>query len=320
MWGGATVQPPDAAPDGARTVQNDGSAYVPASTAGSRSPAPLVPRSGAESAWTGSRLVITGGYHEGDDDDRTDGAAFDPVSGAWSPIAARPTPGSVRGRQRLRGALDGKVRAVPTSPGWPTTPPPTAGRPSPPPRSPKARPPANRPSGPAPPAQSGASPGRTLGRRDAPPTGTAAAVYAGAMYDPAANRWQTFVAGPLSGRVRHTAVWTGQEMLVWGGSNGDAGLADGAAYRPSRAQPRAPRRPSVVRRPSLRPRPRGSWPNWLMNRWQGPAMSTATASDGAGDGGGVPGDVQSERHAPGAGRRGRRTGPGRARAVTPARS
>ena len=52
------------------------------------------------------------------------------------------------------------------------------------------------------------------------------------MYDPAANRWQTFAAGPLSSRVLHTAVWTGQEMLVWGGTSGETALADGAAYRP----------------------------------------------------------------------------------------
>jgi hypothetical protein len=27
-------------------------------------------------------------------------------------------------------------------------------------------------------------------------------------------------------------VWTGQEMLIWGGTAGDAVMADGAAYRP----------------------------------------------------------------------------------------
>jgi hypothetical protein len=52
------------------------------------------------------------------------------------------------------------------------------------------------------------------------------------MYDPAANHWQSLPPGPLGGRVHHTAVWTGQEMLVWGGIAGDAALADGAAFRP----------------------------------------------------------------------------------------
>jgi hypothetical protein len=53
------------------------------------------------------------------------------------------------------------------------------------------------------------------------------------MYDPAADRWQTVPAGPLSSRVFPTAVWTGVEMLVWGGGADDSGLADGAAFRPS---------------------------------------------------------------------------------------
>ena len=93
-------------------------------------------RSGADSVWTGSRLVVTGGYHEGDDDDRTDGAAFDPVSGAWSPIAARPHARLLRRRQPpARGSGPARWRCSP-SPAWPTTPPPTAGRPWPPPRSP----------------------------------------------------------------------------------------------------------------------------------------------------------------------------------------
>jgi hypothetical protein len=52
------------------------------------------------------------------------------------------------------------------------------------------------------------------------------------MYDPVAGRWQAVPAGPLSSRLFHTAVWTGQEMLVWGGTAGDAALADGASYRP----------------------------------------------------------------------------------------
>ncbi|HVW34999.1 MAG TPA: hypothetical protein VHL53_20875, partial [Acidimicrobiia bacterium] len=57
---------------------------------------------------------------------------------------------------------------------------------------------------------------------------------AGAAYDPAANAWQPVAAGPLRGRLGHTAVWTGQQMLVWGGQMDDTapGLADGASFRP----------------------------------------------------------------------------------------
>ncbi|MGA9595165.1 MAG: kelch repeat-containing protein [Acidimicrobiia bacterium] len=40
--------------------------------------------------------------------------------------------------------------------------------------------------------------------------------------------------GPLSLRGGHSVVWTGEEMIVWGGDTGDGGpyLADGAAYNP----------------------------------------------------------------------------------------
>ena len=67
---------------------------------------------------------------------------------------------------------------------------------------------------------------------DADPAETPPPAAAGA-YDPAANAWQSLAAGPLKGRVLHTAVWTGQALIVWGGTNGDAGLADGAAFRPA---------------------------------------------------------------------------------------
>lgn len=69
----------------------------------------------------------------------------------------------------------------------------------------------------------------------------------GARYDSAKNTWKYLSdQGAPSPRRSHTAVWTGKEMIVWGGSaqvdpNGDpnkvpAGglqiLGDGAAYNP----------------------------------------------------------------------------------------
>ena len=38
--------------------------------------------------------------------------------------------------------------------------------------------------------------------------------------------------GPLAGRYAHSAVWTGDEMIVWGGRHGRRPLANGAAYDP----------------------------------------------------------------------------------------
>src|SRR5205807_4897393 len=47
-----------------------------------------------------------------------------------------------------------------------------------------------------------------------PPTGTFAD---GAAYDPATRRWRKLPAAPIGARTGHQAVWTGREMVVWGG-------------------------------------------------------------------------------------------------------
>jgi len=55
----------------------------------------------------------------------------------------------------------------------------------------------------------------------------------GAAYDPAADRWETLPPAPVPGRIGASAVWTGKEVLFWGGQSGpDATEADGAAYDP----------------------------------------------------------------------------------------
>ena len=286
VWGGATVPPPGAPdtptsgdtpePPGLSEMRADGSAYVPATDSWVPVPAaPIAARSGAESVWSGTRLLISGGYHEGDDDDRTDGAALDPVSGAWSPIAARPAPGSCGGDTPCDGVWTGAAALFPASglaydpagDRW------SAVAPYPSADSSVLADPAvwtgtrllawGAPSDPsaddagADPADAGATAdagtatasdtGTATDAATATDTGTVADNGAGTAddssdgppprpvggsYDPAADRWQPVPAGPLSGRVLHSAVWTGQEMLVWGGTAGDAGLADGASYRP----------------------------------------------------------------------------------------
>jgi N-acetylneuraminic acid mutarotase len=63
--------------------------------------------------------------------------------------------------------------------------------------------------------------------------GTIAAFGDGATYDPVAQQWSMLKAGPLpSGRFSHTAIWTGREMIVWGGVRGPSPLGDGASYDP----------------------------------------------------------------------------------------
>ena len=55
----------------------------------------------------------------------------------------------------------------------------------------------------------------------------------GAAYNGANDAWRKLATAPLSGREAAATVWTGTEMLVWGGTTGQALLADGAAYNPA---------------------------------------------------------------------------------------
>jgi hypothetical protein len=57
---------------------------------------------------------------------------------------------------------------------------------------------------------------------------------AGARYNPAANTWTpvSIVSAPVA-RDSHTAVWTGTEMIIWGGWNGASVESSGARYNPT---------------------------------------------------------------------------------------
>ena len=60
----------------------------------------------------------------------------------------------------------------------------------------------------------------------------------GGRYNPATNRWApTSLTNAPAGRYNHTAVWTGHEMIVWGGRSSfyDA-LTSGGKYNPSTNQ------------------------------------------------------------------------------------
>jgi hypothetical protein len=61
----------------------------------------------------------------------------------------------------------------------------------------------------------------------------------GAAYDPRTDSWRMIAPSPLAPRQYHVAVWTGEEMIVWGGSKAlprerERLLVDGAAYDPQR--------------------------------------------------------------------------------------
>ena len=58
----------------------------------------------------------------------------------------------------------------------------------------------------------------------------------GAAFDPAAGTWREIPDPQLSARSGQTAVWTGDQLVVWGGAAytgfTSTPYADGARYRP----------------------------------------------------------------------------------------
>ncbi|MFN0250929.1 MAG: hypothetical protein ACKV2T_28910 [Kofleriaceae bacterium] len=55
----------------------------------------------------------------------------------------------------------------------------------------------------------------------------------GARYDPVADQWIPMPSLGLTGRDDPRAVWTGREMLVWGGHDASGHTATGAHYDPT---------------------------------------------------------------------------------------
>ena len=58
----------------------------------------------------------------------------------------------------------------------------------------------------------------------------------GFAYTPATNRWSRLPQAPLRGRLDPAAVWTGKEMIVWGGGTQRPpyrSFTDGASFTPS---------------------------------------------------------------------------------------
>jgi N-acetylneuraminic acid mutarotase len=77
----------------------------------------------------------------------------------------------------------------------------------------------------------------------------------GGTYDPEADTWtDTSIINAPSGRVGHTAVWTGSEMIVWGG--GPGALVSGGSRYCARSAPTPTPTPCTGRcTPTPRPRP-----------------------------------------------------------------
>ena len=115
----------------------------------------------------------------------------------------------------------------------------------------------------------------------------------GAAYDPSANRWTRLAQSPLLPRVYHSAVWTGREMIVWGGGVGgepgeETGIQlvppgtlfdDGAAYDPAADKwTRLPKAPIKARSGHV-----AIWTGREMILWGGAGIGETTVAfnDGA---------------------------------------
>jgi len=215
-------------------------------------PAPEIGRHmGFASFWTGQEALFwdDGGLDQGGDPLGELGVAYDPAEDRWRRIAPSPLPaggghvGAWDGHELLvwGPGAQGKAEAAAYDPGadrWRALPP-----------------------GPLS-ARSGADAvwtgtefllwggsrggGKVVDGEFVPPT----FLVDGAAYTPATNTWRRIPPAPLRPRDWNTALWTGKEMIIWGGTADFAFLGDGAAYDPALDHWRLLKEAPVARRSS----------------------------------------------------------------------
>jgi serine/threonine protein kinase len=89
----------------------------------------------------------------------------------------------------------------------------------------------------------------------------------GGRYDPATDSWKDITTnGAPSRRIPDAAVWTGREMLIWGGRNLTGSLNDGACYDPANDSWRPM---SMKGAPSPRSMALAAWTGKEMIVWSG---------------------------------------------------
>ncbi len=105
-----------------------------------------------------------------------------------------------------------------------------------------------------------------------PGSGGALVTNTGGRYDPVSDSWMaTTTTGAPGPRFDHTAVWTGTEMIVWGGSSGPLSYyGDGGRYNPSTDSWTAPSGSSA---PSPRAGHLAVWTGTQMLVWGGFAVN-----------------------------------------------
>ena len=163
------------------TYFNTGAAYDPATDAWSpiATPSSFAGRVNHTAVWTGSEMIVWGGTDGSNF--FNNGAAYDPALNNWRPIANPPT--GFLGRSNHTAVWTGKEMIV-----WGGT------------------------------TNSGV-------------------VNSGAAYDPATDTWRLIsTSGAPVPRLDHTALWTGPtgiSMVIWGGLDFGTAFNDGGRYDPA---------------------------------------------------------------------------------------
>ena len=197
-------------------VSDDGSAYNPATNAWRKlASAPISGQQSPIGTWTGRELVIFNGRSP--EGARVGGAAYNPTTDNWRRIPSQPS-----SRSGSAAVYDGnEISVLGARPGTvlssirQTT-------------------------------TGGSCPGRTLAGQNLVAAWTGNRLIASGAttraYDPARNIWTSLASSPLGPRQGAQGVWTGHELVIWGGvvatpantSSSPRYLSDGAALLPSK--------------------------------------------------------------------------------------
>lgn len=99
----------------------------------------------------------------------------------------------------------------------------------------------------------------------------------GFIYNKSTGKWRAASLAPIEGRVGAASVWTGREVLIWGGEGFRGSFSDGATYNPATDTWRemAPA-PLAARSPAA-----SVWTGKEMIVWGGRSRGAGTLSDGA---------------------------------------
>ncbi len=222
VWGGKDVAGESSSATGARYNPNEDKWLT-------MSASPLLGRYYHTAVWTGNEMIIWGGAHDYYDNT---GAKYNPSTNTWSFISTTGAPPLTRqmhtavwtgkemiiwgGWQAGPGSVNTGAKYNPASDTW--TPISTINAPSP--RY----------------EHTAVWTGTKMiiwGGNYNDANGTYYGLNNGGIYDPAADTWTPISnTNTSSARSRHTAIWTGNEMIIWGGQDDSVTESHGARYNP----------------------------------------------------------------------------------------